>query len=163
MPFVPPSDDATLPPGLALAIMRQESSFDPQVTSPAGARGLMQLTAGTARDTARVLSRPEPTPTALFDPDTNMALGTGYLAALLTRYGGSVPYAVAAYNAGPRRVDRWLTDNGDPSRNLASHDADGQDRMVDWIESIPFAETRNYVQRVMENQIVYQAATSGRS
>ena len=163
MPFVPPSDDATLPPGLALAIMRQESSFDPQVTSPAGARGLMQLTAGTARDTARVLGRPEPTPTALFDPDTNMALGTGYLAALLTRYGGSVPYAVAAYNAGPRRVDRWLTDNGDPSRNLASHDADGQDRMVDWIESIPFAETRNYVQRVMENQIVYQAATSGRS
>ena len=163
MPFVPPSNTAALPPGLMLAIMRQESSFDPQVTSPAGARGLMQLTAGTACDTARTLGRPEPGPAGLFDPDTNMTLGTGYLATLLTRYGGSIPYAVAAYNAGPHRVDRWLTDNGDPARNPVDDDTERQDHMIDWIESIPFAETRNYVQRVMENQVVYEAMASRRS
>ena len=154
---------AALPPGLASAFIRQESSFDPQVMSPAGARGLMQLTAGTAHDTARALDRPDPGGAGLFDPDTNMALGTGYLAALLTRYNGSVPYAVAAYNAGPHRVDRWLADNGNPAPNLVDRDADAQDHMVDWIESIPFAETRNYVQRVMENQVVYEAMTPGRS
>ncbi len=165
-PFAPPGGGA-LPPGLALAIMRQESSFDAQVTSPAGARGLMQLTAGTARDTARALGRPDPSPAALFDPDTNMALGTAYLSGLLARYGGSVPYAVAAYNAGPHRVERWLADNGDPMRAPATAAAAGalclQDRTVDWIESIPFAETRNYVQRVMENQVDYQEAAEDRS
>ncbi len=161
-PFTPP-DGVSLPPGLALAIMRQESSFDAQVTSPAGARGLMQLTVGTARDTARSLARPDPSPAGLFDPDTNMALGGAYLSGLLVRYGGSVPYAVAAYNAGPHRVDRWLADNGDPARGPAADALGPQDRMVDWIESIPFAETRNYVQRVMENQVVYQAGMEARS
>lgn len=160
---VTPPDGGALPPGLALAIMRQESSFDAQVTSPAGARGLMQLTAGTARDTARSLARPDPSPASLFDPDTNMALGGAYLSGLLARYGGSVPYAVAAYNAGPHRVDRWLADDGDPTRASAADALGPQDRMVDWIESIPFAETRNYVQRVMENQVVYQAGTEARS
>ena len=161
-PVVPPVE-RLLPPGLALAIMRQESSFDAQITSPAGARGLMQLTLGTARDTARTLGRPEPGPATLFDPNTNMALGTGTLASLLVRYGGSIPYAVAAYNAGPHRVDRWLVDNGDPARAPAARRLGVQDQMVDWIESIPFAETRNYVQRVMENLVVYQAAPDGRS
>ncbi len=162
VPVMPPDGapgDNRLPSGLALAIMRQESSFDAQIVSPAGARGLMQLTLGTARDTARALRRPEPGPAALFDPDTNMALGSAYLSGLLSRYGGTEPYAIAAYNAGPHRVDRWLADYGDPARAAASTaSADAQDRMVDWIESIPFRETRNYVQRVLENQSVYSAA-----
>jgi len=149
-----------------LGIMRQESSFDPQITSPAGARGLMQLTTGTAQDTARSLSRPELMEggsAALWDPEVNMTLGTTYLRGLLNRFGGIVPYAAAAYNAGPHRVDRWLAANGDPAHSGAvaagapppSPDDDPQTRMIDWIEMIPFSETRNYVQRVMENMTIY--------
>ncbi len=154
-PFVPP--DGSLPPGLALAVMRQESSFDPQAASPAGARGLMQLTVGTARDTARAAGRPElaGSGTVLFDPDANMTLGTAYLDTLLGRFGGVVPYAVAAYNAGPHRVDQWLAAS-DPVRAPAAG-IDPQDGMIDWIEQIPYAETRNYVQRVMENMAIYRA------
>ncbi|WP_419729362.1 transglycosylase SLT domain-containing protein [Lichenicola sp.] len=168
-PFTPPASPV-LPPGLALAIMRQESSFDAQITSPVGARGLMQLTSGTARDTARGLGRPDLAPAAgspntLFDPEVNLVLGTAYLAGLLDRFHGVLPYAVAAYNAGPHRVDRWLADNGDPASEAApaGNDNDAQDRMIDWIELIPFAETRNYVQRVMENMGVYQSGPGGRA
>ncbi len=154
-PFTPPA--VNLPPGLALAVMRQESSFDPQAASPAGARGLMQLTPGTARDTARAAGRPDLAASGamLFEPDANMTLGTTYLATLLARFGGVVPYAVAAYNAGPHRVDRWLAAN-DPARAPAPG-VDRQDGMIDWIEEIPYAETRNYVQRVMENAVIYRA------
>ncbi len=160
-PFTPP--DGALPPGLALAVMRQESSFDPQVTSPAGARGLMQLTNGTARDTARAAGRPDLSGggAVLFDADANMTLGTAYLDTLLTRFGGVVPYAVAAYNAGPHRVDQWLA-AGDPARAPAPG-IDRQDGMIDWIESIPYAETRNYVQRVMENMAIYRAGPGSRA
>ncbi len=160
-PFTPPDD--TLPPGLALAVMRQESSFDPQVTSPAGARGLMQLTDGTARDTARAAGRPDLSGggTVLFDANANMTLGDAYLDTLLARFGGVVPYAVAAYNAGPHRVDQWLA-AGDPARAPAAG-IDRQDGMVDWIESIPYAETRNYVQRVMENMAIYRAGPGSRA
>ena len=168
-PYAPPSSPV-LPPGLALAVIRQESSFDAQITSPAGARGLMQLTSGTARDTARGLGRPELAPgsgsgNSLFDPEVNLTLGTAYMAGLLNRFGGVVPYAVAAYNAGPHRVDRWLGENGDPARQPAAAPAgeSTQDLMIDWIELIPFAETRNYVQRVMENVGVYQAGPGGRA
>ncbi len=154
-PFTPPA--GTLPPGLALAVMRQESSFDPQAASPAGARGLMQLTPGTARDTARAAGRPDLAASSgvLFDPDANMTLGTDYLGTLLARFGGVVPYAVAAYNAGPHRVDQWLAAN-DPARAPAPG-VDVQDGTIDWIEEIPYAETRNYVQRVMENMVIYRA------
>ncbi len=160
-PFIPP--DSTLPPGLALAVIRQESSFDPQVTSPAGARGLMQLTDGTARDTARAAGRPDLSGggTVLFDANANMTLGDAYLDTLLARFGGVVPYAVAAYNAGPHRVDQWLA-AGDPARTPASG-IDRQDGMVDWIETIPYAETRNYVQRVMENMAIYRAGPGSRA
>jgi soluble lytic murein transglycosylase len=78
-----------------------------------------------------------------------MRLGTTYLADMLTRFGGSLPLAVSAYNAGPSRVDRWLADNGDPRT--------GDPAMIDWIERIPYNETRNYVQRVLENVVVYRA------
>ena len=151
-----------LPDGLALAVMRQESSFDPQIVSPAGAHGLMQVTSGTAHDTARLLGRSGAAGAGdnLSDPAVNMTLGSAYLGGLLTRFGGVVPYAAAAYNAGPHRVDRWLVDDGDPARAAAAGqtaDDDRQAMMIDWIETIPFAETRNYVQRVMENMAIYQA------
>ena len=86
------------------------------------------------------------------DPAYNMWLGTTYLGDLLDQFGGSVPYAVAGYNAGPGRVADWLASNGDPATS------NGID-MIDWIELIPFAETRNYVQRVIENIVVYRART----
>ncbi len=145
-PFATPSTPA-LPPGLALAIMRQESSFDPSIVSPAGADGLMQLMPATAR----TLSTSPLAPASLFDPQTNMVLGTRYLANLLDEFGGTVAFAVAAYNAGPNRVRLWQQQNGLPTDQTA---------MIDWIELIPFGETRNYVQRVMESQTVYQVRAS---
>jgi soluble lytic murein transglycosylase len=84
-----------------------------------------------------------------------MQLGTAYLARLLDRYDGSLPLAVAAYNAGPHRVDAWLAQNGDPRAKAGPQGS--ASAMIDWIERIPFAETRNYVERVLENVVVYQA------
>ena len=161
-PFTPPLDPP-LPAGLALAVMRQESSFDPAIVSPAGARGLMQLMPATAL----TLSAGHPDAAALAQPSINMALGTDYLAALLGRFGGAEPYAVAAYNAGPNRVTQWLQQNGDPRlagtlrtgddpRQVLPEEAGPNDAMIDWIELIPFAETRNYVQRVLESQAIYR-------
>ncbi len=138
-----PEGTPRLPTGLALAVMRQESSFDPGIVSPAGARGLMQLMPATAR---RVAGHPLG-PGALFDAQTNIALGTAYLADLLRQFGGSVPEAAAAYNAGPNRVRAWVQQNGTPQ---------GTDQTIDWIELIPYGETRNYVQRVMESQTIYK-------
>jgi soluble lytic murein transglycosylase len=146
-PYLPPAEPG-LPRGLALAIMRQESSFDPEIVSPAGAHGLMQLMPATAR----LVSAGRGDVGALSDPATNVALGTSYLASLLSRFGGTVTYAVAAYNAGPNHVQQWLQQNGDPSAQATSV-------MIDWIELIPFGETRNYVQRVMENQTIYRSRT----
>lgn len=146
MPFEPPADfDAAV----ALGIMRQESSFDLGAVSTSGARGLMQLMPFTARDVAKKLGIPTSLPALTLDTGHNMRLGTTYLADMLTRFGGSLPLAVAAYNAGPSRVDRWLADNGDPRM--------GDPAMIDWIERIPYNETRNYVQRVLENVVVYRA------
>ncbi len=141
-----------VPPAITLGLVRQESSFDAEAASPAGARGLMQLMPATARAQAQRLGQPVSLPALTADPAYNLRLGTAFLAGLLTRYGGVLPYAAAAYNAGPGRVDEWLATNGDPATAPA---ADGA--MLDWIELIPFAETRNYVQRVIENVVVYQA------
>ena len=145
-PVDPPA--AILEPAVALAIMRQESNFDPAAASPAGARGLMQLMPATAAFVARRLNAAANTDALTTDPAYNMRLGTTYLSTLLTRFGGALPLAAAGYNAGPGRVADWLTANGDP--------AAGPD-MIDWIELIPFAETRNYVQRVIENVAIYRA------
>ncbi len=144
-PFSPPPG---IDAAVVLALMRQESSFDDAIVSPAGARGLMQLMPATAATVARSLAVPVNVPALTEDPAYNMRLGTAYLQGLLTQF-GSVPLALAAYNAGPRRVTDWLTANGDPRI--------GPVTMVDWIELIPFNETRNYVQRVMENITIYQA------
>lgn len=142
-------DDAGLAPALALAIIRQESSFDSSTTSPVGARGLMQLMPATAASVARQLGTQAPVTSLTSDPSLNIRLGTTYLRGLLDQFGGVVPYAVAGYNAGPGRVSEWSAVNGDPRT--------GSGDMIDWIELIPFGETRNYVQRVIENQVIYAA------
>jgi soluble lytic murein transglycosylase len=138
-------------PSLVLGLIRQESSFDAQAVSPSGARGLMQLMPATARAVARQVNDVEgdPVPALTTDPALNLRLGAAYLHDLLTRFGGAVPLAVAAYNAGPTRVRAWLDENGDPRAGAVD--------MVDWIELIPFGETRNYVQRVLENRAIYAA------
>ncbi|MDE2576159.1 MAG: transglycosylase SLT domain-containing protein, partial [Rhodospirillales bacterium] len=135
---------------LSLGIIRQESSFDTTTVSPSGARGLMQLMPGTAASVAHQLAIPVSVSALVVDPDVNLRLGTAYLAQMLDRFQGCVPLAVAAYNAGPNRVDQWLAAIGDPRQP-------GGPDMIDWIEQIPFGETRNYVQRVIENQVVYGA------
>jgi soluble lytic murein transglycosylase len=130
-------------------VIRQESSFDTATTSPVGARGLMQLMPATAATLAKHLGMAA-TPVALTaDPSLNIRLGTAYLRDLLARFDGSVPLAVAAYNAGPARVAEWLSTYGDPTGSNVD--------VIDWIEMIPFSETRNYVQRVVENLVIYRA------
>ena len=133
---------------VALALIRQESSFDIGAASPVGARGLMQLMPATAAAVARRLNEPASVPALTGDPAYNMRLGTAYLQGLLDQFGGALPLALAGYNAGPHRVQNWLTAQGDP--------VGGGTDMVDWIEMIPFNETRNYVQRVIENVVVYR-------
>jgi soluble lytic murein transglycosylase len=138
---------------LALAVTRQESSFNAAAISPSGALGLMQLLPGTARDVAGRLGVPFIQDKLTRDPGYNMQLGSQYLAEMLQRFGGSYELALAAYNAGPNRVARWLESVGDPRA--------GKIDMVDWIEMIPFRETRNYVQRIMEGVAVYRDRLNG--
>ena len=144
-PFVPPPG---VEPALALALMRQESNFETTAVSPAGARGLMQLMPATARGMARELGEPS-LAARLFEPLANMRLGTAYLAKRLEDFDRAVPLALAAYNAGAHRVRQWLNAHGDPRI--------GEIDPLDWIELIPFNETRNYVMRVIESQTIYQA------
>ncbi len=145
----PPRNGVDAPePALVLAIIRQESGFDSGATSSAGARGMMQLLPSTARHVARTTGVAYSRARLLEDPDYNIGLGQIYLAGLLERFEGSYPLALAAYNAGPNRVARWLRSYGDPRA--------GEIDMIDWIESIPFGETRNYVQRVIEAVPVYR-------
>lgn len=134
----------------SLGIIRQESSFDTQTMSPVGARGLMQLMPATAAEMSAQLGLAVSVAALNTDPAYNMRLGTAYLRKMLDRYDGSIPLAAAAYNAGPNRVAEWLAANGDPR-------TPGVD-MIDWIEMIPLGETRNYVQRVIENTVIYRAA-----
>jgi len=133
---------------LLLAIVRQESAFAADAMSPAGARGLMQLMPATAANVARKVQLPYSLDRLTTDGIYNLVLGRSYLERLIDDFGGSYPLAIAAYNAGPGRVRQWLHDFGDPR---------GQDSaMVDWIEMIPFNETRAYVQRVLENLQIYR-------
>ncbi len=133
---------------LVHAIIRQESMFDYNAKSRAGARGLMQLMPATARSVAKKVSMPYKISWLTGNPKYNMTLGSYYISTLVDRYNGSYPLAIAAYNAGPSRVNRWLKDFGDP-RN-------GSVDLIDWIELIPIYETRNYVQRVLEGVYVYR-------
>jgi len=140
--------DFSVEPALMHAVIRQESAFDTKAISRAGARGLMQLMPATARQVARQLKVRHNKQKLLTDPVHNLRLGSAYLDHLRENYDGSLILAVAAYNAGPGNVNRWIRLNGDP-REFSTFDA------IDWIESIPFSETRNYVQRVLENMTVY--------
>lgn len=146
IPYSPPPP---LDPAIALGIMRQESSFDIGAVSPSGARGLMQLMPFTAQAVAKKLSIGTTLASLTSDPAHNMRLGSSYLLEMLDHFDQSLPLAVAAYNAGPHRVDQWLAENGDPRT--------GPVAMLDWLEMIPIAETRNYVQRVLENVVIYRA------
>ena len=132
---------------LAHAIMRQESQFDRAAVSHAGARGLMQLMPGTARETSGKIAmayRPE---ALTVDTDYNIALGATYIERMLNYFDGSYPLAIAAYNGGPGNVNKWLKAYGDPRTGAIG--------MMEWIEKIPLSETRDYVYRVLENAVMY--------
>ncbi len=134
--------DLPVPMELALSIARRESEFDPVVISAAGARGLMQLMPGTAKDMADALGLDFARDRLTSDPEYNATLGSAYLAKLMGEFGSNWMLVAAAYNAGPSRPRRWIADLGDPR----GKDVDA----VDWIERIPFEETRNYIMRVTE-------------
>ena len=138
---------------LAHAITRQESQFDARISSTSNAQGLMQLLPSTARHVATKWNL-SVDPSDLYDPETNVKLGCAYLEELSGNFNGSLPLMMGAYNAGPGRMRQWLGQFGDPR---------GQDvdSAVDWVERIPFNETRNYVQRVMEALQLYRAKLSG--
>ena len=142
-------------PALVHAIIRQESNFDIRARSRAGALGLMQLMPATARQVSRQLGIRYSKPGLTTRPVYNIRLGAHYLQQQIEAFDGSYPLAIAAYNAGPTRVRRWLRTYGDPRH----HHVD----LIDWIESIPVAETRNYVQRVLENLNIYRLRIVNRS
>ncbi len=133
---------------LTYAIIRQESQFEAEAVSRAGARGLMQLMPATARAVAKSDGQAAHSEARLFEPAYNIRLGRAYLASLVDDFGGSYVLAIAGYNAGPGRAREWMRNFGDPR----SPEVD----VVDWVEMIPFEETRTYVQRVMENLHVYR-------
>lgn len=147
-PYATPPDGAEA--AIVNAITRQESNFDLGAISSANARGPMQLLPTTAQAVARRLNIPHNTAMLTTDAAHNLRLGSAYIADRLARYDGALPLAAAAYNAGAGRVDEWLVTYGDPR-------APGGPDIREWIELIPFAETRNYVQRVVENTVVYRA------
>jgi soluble lytic murein transglycosylase len=141
-------------PPLVLALIRQETEFDPEAVSSAGAMGLMQVMLSAAKGaskTAGVRYRPGD---LLIDPEYNIQLGMIEFSSNYARAEGSLVLAIAGYNAGPGNVRKWLAANGDPR--------DGKVDAIDWIEQIPFGETRNYVQRVIENMEVYRTRLAGR-
>lgn len=140
--------DSKVEPALVFSIIRQESEFHLAAQSPVGARGLMQLMPATAREQARRLKVKFDLAKLTADESYNLRLGADFLHQLVGRYGGLYPLAAAAYNAGPGNLNKWLARYGDPR--------DGKVDLVDWIESIPFDETRNYVQRVLENLTIYR-------
>ncbi|MEZ5987014.1 MAG: lytic transglycosylase domain-containing protein [Hyphomonas sp.] len=139
---------------LMLALSRQESEMNPNAISYVGARGLMQFMPSTASREARMSGLPYRQSWLTDDPGYNMTLGGQHLDYLLDRFNGSYIMTVAAYNAGPTRPSKWIADYGDPRT--------GQVDPIDWVEFIPFSETRNYVQRILENTQVYRSRLSGK-
>ena len=143
----------SVPPGfernftLIHAISRQESQFDRAAVSHAGARGMMQLMPGTARETARYIDLVYVPESLTIDTHYNIKLGSTYIDRMLRYYNYSYPLAIAAYNAGPGNVNKWLAANGDPRTGAVD--------IITWIENIPIYETKNYVHRVLENAVMY--------
>lgn len=157
--YYPITDLATfrsnIDPALTMSIARQESELFAQARSSVGALGLMQVMPATAKAVAKGLDIGFSQDRLLNDWQYNATLGNEYLDQMLKRYSGSTVLAAAAYNAGPHRADRWIREYGDPrSPNIDA---------VDWIETIPFNETRNYVMRVNESMFTYRARISGRT
>jgi soluble lytic murein transglycosylase len=150
---IPPAQSAYW--SLAHGIIRQESSFDRAAVSHAGARGMMQLMPGTGREVASKLGLPYDQGRLTRDPNYNILLGSHYFQGLMNYWGNNAALAAASYNAGPGNVRKWITQNGDP--RLPGAD------IVKWIEDIPFLETRGYVQRVLENAVVYDAINPARA
>lgn len=144
----PSGKTRTAEPALVLGLSRQESEFNPMAESPAGALGAMQLMPATAKEVARQYGLRYDVYKLKTDPSYNMTLGSAYLSGLVRRFDGSYILAAAAYNAGPSRVRQWLNIYGDPRKP--------QIDPIDWIEMIPYNETRNYVQRILENTQVYR-------
>jgi len=136
---------------LAHGISRQESSFDPYAVSHAGARGMMQLMTGTAREQARKMGVSYDGYRLISDPSYNVMIGSSYFQRMLNIWGGNVPLAVASYNAGSGNVGKWVRQYGDPRSQVD---------VLKWIEAIPYVETRAYVQRVIENSVVYDSLRS---
>jgi soluble lytic murein transglycosylase len=139
---------------LIMGLTRQESEFEPEALSSAGARGLMQLMPATASLTARRHRISYGGKGDLFTPSTNLQLGMSHVSDLLTDFAGSFVLSIASYNAGGGRINQWISTYGDPRNANAD--------VLDWIERIPFSETRNYVQRVLENTQVYRNILAGR-
>jgi soluble lytic murein transglycosylase len=133
---------------LAHGISRQESSFDPYAVSHAGARGMMQLMVGTAREQAGKIGVGFDSYRLISDPSYNVMIGSSYFQRMLNIWGGNVPLAVASYNAGSGNVGKWVRQYGDPRSQVD---------VLKWIEAIPYSETRAYVQRVIENSVVYDS------
>ncbi|AVI63065.1 transglycosylase SLT domain-containing protein [Halomonas sp. GFAJ-1] len=134
-------------PFLLMAITRRESAYNPVALSPAGARGLMQLMPGTASQVSRQLGLNDPGPYGVLDPELNIRLGSNYLRDKIERYQGNRLAAAAAYNAGPGRVDQWL------GSGVESFDL--------FVESIPFRETRDYVQAVLSYRVIFESLANG--
>jgi soluble lytic murein transglycosylase len=139
-------------PAFTHALIRQESLFNTDAGSPVGARGLMQLMPKTAEGVARKLGIPFK-PARLTDPDFNVRLGTAFIQQQIDSFDGSLILALAGYNAGPRRAREWMTAFGDPRTSRVDP--------IDWIELIPIQETRNYIQRIVENLQFYRARLNG--
>ena len=138
---------------LALAISRRESEFDPGARSPVGARGLMQVMPGTAEIVSKKLGLGYAVGKLTGDPAYNVTLGAQYLREMADTFGPSVALIASGYNAGPRRPAAWIADFGDPRRVEVD--------VVDWVEMIPFTETRTYVMRVVEGVVIYRARLKG--
>jgi soluble lytic murein transglycosylase len=141
---------AQIEPALIYSIIRQESVFDSKAVSCAKAKGLMQIIHTTACETARKIGAKCEPAKLNSHPEYNIKLGSNHLREMIERYNGSIILAFGAYNAGPQRIDKWLKTYGDPRKT------DNIDKVIDWLELIPFGETRNYVQRVLENLQVYR-------
>jgi soluble lytic murein transglycosylase len=137
------AQEQELDPYLVLALIRQESLFDPQARSPAAALGLMQLLPSTASRVAKQIGVAPPSNEQLFQPEVNLVLGTQYLKDLLQRYSDDWFKAIAAYNAGEAAVDRW-------EKEISTDDAE------EFVERIPYLETRGYVKLVMRNHRIYK-------
>lgn len=152
---LPGAKSLRIEPALILGVVKQESAFDLKAQSNAGALGYMQLLPSTAKGVAKKLKIGFAPDQLTRDGQFNIRLGQEYLGSLVDGFDGSYVLAIAAYNAGPGRVRQWIQKYGDPHRN-------GTD-VVDWIEMIPFAETRNYVQRVLENTQIYRARLNSKN